>query len=107
MAQVGAVLDPVLRQKIDQRREVLHGINEERIERLELDFQPEDIDDDAYLSGGGLQLDAIDSMGIIVGMQSRFGGRRRLRRRRGPRTSPRNWHSPAEPPDATCAGRRR
>lgn len=70
---VAAVLDPVLREKIDKRREVLQAIKEELIDRLELDFQPEDIDDDAYLFGGGLSLDSIDSMEIIIGMQSRFG----------------------------------
>ena len=73
MSQVVAVIDPVLREKIDKRREVLQSIKEELIDRLELDFQPDDIDDDVYLFGGGLQLDSIDSMEIIIGMQSRFG----------------------------------
>lgn len=72
MSQAEAVTDPVLRAKIDKRCEILQAIKEELVERLELDLTPEDIDDDVYLFGGGLQLDSIDSMEIIIGMQSRF-----------------------------------
>jgi acyl carrier protein len=73
MSHPEAPMDPALREKIDKRCEILQGIKEELIERLELDMNPDDIDDDAYLFGGGLQLDSIDSMEIIIGIQSRFG----------------------------------
>ncbi len=59
--------------KIDERRAILNAIKEELVERLELEFEPNDIDDDTFLFGGGLSLDSIDSMEIIIGMQSRFG----------------------------------
>ncbi len=59
-------------EKIERRKAILNGIKEELVERLELEFQPDDIDDDTFLFGGGLQLDSIDSMEIIIGMQARF-----------------------------------
>ena len=62
----------LLSQKIADRREVLEAIKEELVDRLELEVEPEDIDDDTFLFGGGLQLDSIDSMEIIIGMQARF-----------------------------------
>lgn len=65
-------LTPSLAERIAKRKAILDGIKEELVERLELEFQPEDIDDDTFLFGGGLQLDSIDSMEIIIGMQSRF-----------------------------------
>jgi len=67
-----SIKDPVLRNKIEKRQGILESIKQELVERLELEVQPEDIDDDTILFGGGLQLDSIDSMEIIIGMQSRF-----------------------------------
>ena len=66
-------MDSELTAKIDRRREVLTGIKMELIERLQLEWAPDDLDDDTYLFGAGLQLDSIDAMEIIIGMQSRFG----------------------------------
>jgi acyl carrier protein len=63
----------MLRQKIASRRDVLLQIKEELIERLQLDFTPDDIDDDTFLFGTGLALDSIDAMEIVIGMQARFG----------------------------------
>ena len=62
----------MLLEKIAERQKVLEEIKEELVERLELEVEPEDIDDDTFLFGGGLQLDSIDSMEIIIGMQARF-----------------------------------
>ncbi|HBE69687.1 MAG TPA: acyl carrier protein [Planctomycetaceae bacterium] len=67
-----ANLPDSMQQQINARKEILNAIKEELVERLELEFEPEDIDDDTFLFGGGLQLDSIDSMEIIIGMQSRF-----------------------------------
>ncbi len=61
-----------MQEQITKRKEVLDAIKEELVDRLELEFEPADIDDDTFLFGGGLQLDSIDSMEIIIGMQSRF-----------------------------------
>ncbi len=58
--------------KAQARAAILQAIKEELVERLELEIRPEDIDDDTFLFGGGLSLDSIDSMEIIIGMQSRF-----------------------------------
>lgn len=58
--------------KAEARAAILQAIKEELVERLELEIRPEDIDDDTFLFGGGLSLDSIDSMEIIIGMQSRF-----------------------------------
>lgn len=62
-----------LREKIEKRKEVLMGIKEELIDRLQLEYNVDDIDDDTFLFGGGLSLDSIDAMDIIIGLQSRFG----------------------------------
>jgi acyl carrier protein len=61
-----------VQQKIDDRKAILEAIKEELVARLELEVEPEDIDDDTFLFGGGLHLDSIDSMEIMLGMQARF-----------------------------------
>jgi len=66
-------MDTALRAKIEQRRKILSAIKEELVERLDLEVEPEWIDDDAFLFGGGLGLDSIDALEIIIGMQTRFG----------------------------------
>ena len=44
------------------------------IERLKFeDMTPEDIDDDAPLFAGGLGLDSIDALEIVVMLESEFG----------------------------------
>jgi len=52
---------------------VLVQIKEELIDRLQLDYTPNEIDDDTFLFGSGLALDSIDAMEIVIGMQARFG----------------------------------
>jgi acyl carrier protein len=66
-------MDTALKERIGKRKAVLDGIKDELVDRLQLEVQPADIDDDTFLFGGGLQLDSIDSMEIIIGMQTRFG----------------------------------
>lgn len=66
-------MDTELRERIEMRRDVLEAIKSELIDRLDLEIEPEWIDDDAFLFGGGLGLDSIDAMEVIIGMQSRFG----------------------------------
>lgn len=58
---------------IEARKDVLKNIKEELVERLQLDFSVEDIDDDTFLFGSGLSLDSIDAMEVVIGLQSRFG----------------------------------
>ena len=66
-------MDNALALRIQDRRVVLEAIKNELVDRLQLEVQPQDIDDDTFLFGGGLQLDSIDSMEIILGMETRFG----------------------------------
>src|SRR6476660_4896810 len=66
-------MDNALIVRIQSRRTILETIKNELVDRLQLDVQPQDIDDDTFLFGGGLQLDSIDSMEIILGMETRFG----------------------------------
>ena len=66
-------MDQLVQKTINTRKEVLFKIKTELIDRLQLDFEPNHIDDDAYLFGGGLSLDSIDAMEIVLGMQSCFG----------------------------------
>jgi acyl carrier protein len=65
-------MDVALAEKITQRRKVLDTIKQELVDRLELDVETQYIDDDTFLFGGGLGLDSIDAMEIIIGMQARF-----------------------------------
>lgn len=62
-----------LQEKIENRKEILKNVKEELIDRLQLEYSVDDIDDDTFLFGGGLSLDSIDAMDIIIGLQSRFG----------------------------------
>jgi acyl carrier protein len=66
-------MDTQLQARIARRKQTLSDIKEELADRLQLEASPESIDDDTYLFGGGLQLDSIDSMEIIIGMQAKFG----------------------------------
>jgi acyl carrier protein len=66
-------MDDQLQQRINRRKQTLAEIKEELADRLQLEASPEAIDDDTYLFGGGLQLDSIDSMEIIIGLQAKFG----------------------------------
>lgn len=57
---------------VNDRREITKKIKEDLIDRLQLDYEVDDIDDDTFLFGSGLSLDSIDAMEIVVGMQSLF-----------------------------------
>ena len=51
-----------------------HRLKELLIERLKFeDMTPEDISDDDALFGGGLGLDSIDALEIVVMLESEFG----------------------------------
>jgi acyl carrier protein len=66
-------MDEEMRTVIERRKAVLGAIKDELVERLQLDFLPEALEDDTFLFGSGLHLDSIDAMEIIVAMQARFG----------------------------------
>ena len=43
------------------------------IRRLKLEMSPGEIQDDAPLFGGGLGLDSIDALELVVGLEKEFG----------------------------------
>jgi len=54
--------------------ELIHKLKEQIISTLNLsDITPEDIDADAPLIGGGLGLDSIDTLELIVLMEKEYG----------------------------------
>lgn len=54
--------------------ELKRRLKELLIERLKFeDMAPEDIDDDEPLFGGGLGLDSIDALEIVVMLETEFG----------------------------------
>jgi len=67
------VSSPSRQEIIETRRSVLLQIKTELIDRLQLEYTAEDIDDDTFLFGSGLSLDSIDAMEIVIGMQACFG----------------------------------
>ena len=58
---------------IEKRKKLLHEVKELIIERLGLDFIPEEIDDDSPLFGMGLGLDSVDALDLVVGVEDKFG----------------------------------
>jgi acyl carrier protein len=58
--------------KIEQRKKVLDKVKNILVERLRLNLSPEDIADNSPLFGLGLQLDSIDALEIVVGIEQEF-----------------------------------
>jgi len=65
-------MDQPLKARIERRHQVLADIKRELVERLQLDLQPEDIDDDTQLFGGGLGLHSTDSRRVVLALEKRF-----------------------------------
>jgi acyl carrier protein len=58
--------------KIEHRKKVLDKVKNILVERLRLNLSPEDIADNSPLFGLGLQLDSIDALEIVVGIEQEF-----------------------------------
>ncbi|MEH0886474.1 phosphopantetheine-binding protein [Enterobacter sp. UNJFSC 003] len=58
---------------IQQRREVLRKIKQEIIQRLNIQREESQIDDDTALFGNGLKLDSVDATEIVVMLDKVFG----------------------------------
>ncbi|ENA0609893.1 acyl carrier protein [Enterobacter bugandensis] len=58
---------------IQQRREVLRTIKQEIIQRLNIQREESQIDDDTALFGNGLKLDSVDATEIVVMLDKVFG----------------------------------
>lgn len=62
-----------MKQQIDERKDVLHTIKTEIIQRLNIQKTPSQIDDDTALFGNGLKLDSVDATEILVLLDKVFG----------------------------------
>lgn len=59
---------------VSDMADLKHRIKELLIERLKFeDMTPEDIDDEEALFGGGLGLDSIDALELVVMLETEFG----------------------------------
>jgi acyl carrier protein len=66
-------VDPSLQQKLEKRSQMLDRIRELLIERLRVPREPDEIDPDTPLFGGGLALDSIDAVDLLVHLGADFG----------------------------------
>jgi acyl carrier protein len=57
---------------ISERIKVIRKVKEVLIHRLNLNYAPDDIPNDAVLFGGGLGLDSIDALQLVVGIEADF-----------------------------------
>lgn len=62
-----------LRKRARERRELCRQLKEMIVERLELPVDAEWITDDQPLIGRGLELDSVDALELVVGVEARFG----------------------------------
>lgn len=60
---------------IARRERIVRRLQEIVIAALKLDAAPEDIDPDAQLLGGGLELDSVDALELIVWIEREYGVR--------------------------------
>lgn len=58
---------------IQQRKDVLRKIKQEIIQRLNIQREESQIDDDTALFGNGLKLDSVDATEIVVMLDKVFG----------------------------------
>lgn len=62
-----------IKENIEERKAVLHTIKEEIIQRLNIQKEESQIDDDTALFGNGLKLDSVDATEILVLLDKVFG----------------------------------
>jgi acyl carrier protein len=72
MSKTQIVTKSEILSKIEQRKKVLDKVKNILVERLRLNLSPEDIADNSPLFGLGLQLDSIDALEIVVGIEQEF-----------------------------------
>ena len=64
---------PELKEKIEQRENMLNRVIEMLISILQLDRSYEELDPDTPLFGTGLGLDSVDAVELVVALESEFG----------------------------------
>ena len=60
---------------IDQRDQLLQELQALLVDCLMLEREPEELDPDAPLFGGGLALDSLDAVELVVAVEEAFGVR--------------------------------
>ena len=63
----------VIKENIEARKVVLHQIKTEIIQRLHIQKEESQIDDDTALFGNGLKLDSVDATEILVLLDKLYG----------------------------------
>jgi acyl carrier protein len=66
-------MDPALRERLDKRVRMLDRVRGLLIDRLQVQREPDEIDPDTPLFGGGLALDSIDAVDLLVHLGADFG----------------------------------
>ena len=65
-------MDPELAIKIERRDDILRRIRKILIERLQVRREPDELDPDTPLFGAGIGLDSVDSVELIVSIETEF-----------------------------------
>lgn len=66
-------MDPALRERLALRRSILERVRRLLIDELQVRREPDEIDPDTPLFGGGLALDSIDAVDLLIRLDSEFG----------------------------------
>lgn len=66
-------MESELAAKIERRDDILRRIRRILIERLQVRREPDELDPDTPLFGAGIGLDSVDSVELIVSIESEFG----------------------------------
>jgi acyl carrier protein len=66
-------VDPELAAKIERREDILRRIRRILIERLQVRRDSDELDPDTPLFGAGIGLDSVDSVELVVSIETEFG----------------------------------
>ena len=66
-------MEPILKERLARREVMLERVRSLLIEKLRVPRAPDEIDPDAMLFGGGLALDSIDAVDLLVHLSADFG----------------------------------
>ena len=66
-------MDPVLAARLVEREKILDRIRGVLIDQLHVRRDPDEIDPDTPLFGGGMALDSIDAVDLLIHLKADFG----------------------------------
>lgn len=66
-------MDPVLERRLAARAAMLDRVRRLLIDKVQVPREPDEIDPDTPLFGGGLALDSIDAVDLLVQLTEEFG----------------------------------